>query len=70
MKLSKDQKRLIKLQTIIICIYIVLYPLAMLLAGRPMTWGQFALFAGISAVLYSLIAFLFVLGAKDPGKDD
>ena len=70
MKLSKDQKRLIKLQAINSGIFIVLYPLAMLLAGKTMTWGQFFLFVGIAVVIFGLVGFMYVLGSQVPEKKD
>ena len=70
MKLRKDQKRLLKLQAINTFVFIVLYPLAMLLAGKPMTWGQFFLFAGIAVVVFGLVGFLYVLGSQVSEKKD
>ena len=70
MKLSKDQKRLIKLQALYTGIFIVVYPLMTTVAGKPWTWGGFFLFAGISIVVFGLVGFLFVLGSSVPEKKD
>ena len=50
-------------------IYIVVFPLMTLVAGRHWTWGDFFLFAGITILLYGLIGFFYVLGSKIPKKD-
>ena len=70
MKLSKDQKRLIKLQALYTGIFIVVYPLMTSVAGKPWNWGEFCLFAGIAAVVFGLVGFLFVLGSNVPEKKD
>ncbi|MBP5560120.1 MAG: hypothetical protein J6X71_10210 [Bacteroidales bacterium] len=70
MKLSKDQKRLIKLQALYTGIFIVVYPLMTSVAGKPWNWGEFFLFAGIAVVVFGLVGFLFVLGSNVPEKKD
>lgn len=69
MKLSSDQKRLIKSFALFTGIYIVVIPLMTSVAGRDWTWSDFFLFAGITILLYGLIGFFFVLGSKIPKKD-
>ena len=69
MKLSSDQKRLIKSFALFTGIYIVIFPLMTSVAGRDWTWGDFFLFAGITILLYGLIGFFYVLGSKIPKKD-
>ncbi len=69
MKLNTDQKRIIKSFAIYTGIYIVVFPLMTLVAGRHWTWGDFFQFAGITILLYGLIGFFFVLGSKIPKKD-
>ena len=70
MNLSKDQKRLIKLQAVYTGIFIIVYPLVTSVAGKPWSWGEFFLFAGISLVVFGLVGFLFVLGSSVPGSKD
>lgn len=70
MKLRKEQKRLIKIQALYTGIFIVVYPLMITVAGKPWTWGEFFLFAGISIVVFGLVGFLFVLGSHEPEKKD
>lgn len=69
MKLSSDQKRLIKSFALFTGIYIVAIPLMTSVAGRDWTWGDFFQFAGVTILLYGLIGFFFVLGSKIPKKD-
>ena len=69
MKLSTDQKRLIKSFAMFTGIYIVVFPLMTSVAGRDWTWSDFFLFAGITILLYGLIGFFFVLGSKIPRND-
>ena len=69
MKLSTDQKRLIKSFALFTGIYIVVFPLMTLIAGRHWTWGDFFQFAGITILLNGVIGFFFVLGSKIPKKD-
>ena len=70
MKLSKDQKRLIKLVAMYTGIFIVVFPLMTLVAGRTWTWGDFFIFAGVAIVIYGLVGFLYVLGSSVPKKKD
>ena len=70
MKLTTDQKRLIKSFALFTGIYIVVFPLMTLIAGRHWTWGDFFQFAGITILLYGLIGFFYVIGSKIPKKDD
>ena len=69
MKLSNDQKRIIKSFALFTGIYIVVFPLMTSVAGRDWTWSDFFLFAGITILLYGLIGFFFVLGSKIPRND-
>ena len=50
-------------------IFIVVYPLMTLVAGRHWTWGDFSLFAGIAVLVFGLFGLIFVLGSKIPRKD-
>ena len=70
MKLSKDQKRLIKFQALYTGIFIVVYPLMTSVAGTQWTWVEFLLFAVISIAILGLVGFLFVLGSNVPGNKD
>jgi hypothetical protein len=70
MKLSKDQKRLIKLIAMYTGLFIVVFPLMTLVAGRTWTWGDFFIFAGVAIVIYGLTGFLYVLGSRIPKKKD
>ena len=70
MKLSKDQKRLIKIVALYTGIFIVVYPLVTRVAGTSWTWGDFFIFAGISILVMVLVGFLFVLGSTIPKKKD
>lgn len=70
MKLSKDQIRIIKSEAILICTLIVLYPLAMLLLGKPMSWNDFSLFAGIVLFVGIIQGLYFTIGSKVPTKED
>lgn len=69
MKLSADQKRIIKSVALFTGMNIVFIPLMTLVAGRHWTWGDFFLFAGITILLYGLFGFFYVLGSKIPKKD-
>lgn len=69
MKLSKDQKRLIKSMALFTGIFIVVYPLMTLVAGRDdWTWGEFFIFAGIAVAIFGVVGALYVLGSKNPKK--
>ena len=68
MKLSKDQKRLIKAVALYTGIFIVVYPLMTLVAGRDWTWGEFFIFAGIAVIVFGLVGAVYVLGSKIPKK--
>ena len=70
MKWSNDQKRSAKSLAMYTGIFIVVYPLMTLVAGRHWTWGDFFLFAGITILLYGLIGLIYVLGANIPKKDE
>ena len=70
MKLSDDQKRLIRSVAIYTGIFIVVYPLITSIAGTPWTWCDFFIFAGISILVMVLVGFLFVLGSTVPKKKD
>ena len=70
MKLSNDQKRIIKSLAMYTGIFIVVYPLMTLVAGRHWTWGDYFTFAGIAILVYALVGFFFVLGAKIPKKGE
>ena len=70
MKLSNDQKRIIKSIAMYTGIFIVVYPLMTLVAGKQWTWGDFFLFAGIAVLVFGLVGFIFVLGSKIPKKDE
>ena len=70
MKLSSDQKRLVKLFSLYTGIYIVVFPLMTLVAGRHWTWGDFFLFAGITSLVQGLLGCIYVLGSKIPKKDE
>ena len=70
MKLSNDQIRIIKSEAISVCTFIVFYPLAMLLFGKPMSWSDFFLFAGIMIVIGVLLGLLLTIGSKVPTKED
>ncbi len=69
MKLSSDQKRLIKFFAMFTGIYIVVFPLMTLLAGRDWTWGDYFQFAGITILINGLMGVIYVLGSKIPKKD-
>ena len=68
MKLSKDQKRLIKSIALYTGIFIVVYPLVTSIAGKPWTWYDILIFAGISIAVFGIVAFLYVLGSHVPEK--
>ena len=70
MKLSKDQKRLIKSVAMYTGIFIVVFPLMTLVAGRSWTWGEFFIFAGVAVVIFGLVGLLYVLGSHVPEKKD
>ena len=70
MKLSNDQKRIIKSIAMYTGIFIVVYPLMTLVAGKQWTWGDFFLFAGIAVLVFGLVGFIFVLGSKIPKIDE
>ena len=70
MKLSNDQKRIIKSIAMYTGIFIVVFPLMTLVAGRHWTWGDFFIFAGIVILIYGLVGFIYVLGSKVPKKDE
>lgn len=70
MKLSQDQIRIIKSEAISVCTFIVFYPLAMLLFGRPMSWSDFFLFAGIIIAIGVILGFFLTIGSKVPTKED
>ena len=70
MKLSKDQIRIIKSEAISVCTFIVFYPLATLLFGKPMSWSDFFLFAGIMVVLGVLLGLFLTIGSKVPTRKD
>ena len=70
MKLSNDQKRIIKSIAMYTGIFIVVFPLMTLVAGRHWTWGDFFIFAGIAILIYGLVGFIYVLGSKVPKKDE
>ena len=70
MKLSNDQKRIIRSIAMYTGIFIVVYPLMTLVAGKQWTWGDFFLFAGIAVLVFGLVGFIFVLGSKIPKKDE
>ena len=70
MKLSKDQIRIIKSEAISVCTFIVFYPLAMLLFGKPMSWSDFFLFAGIIIVGGIILGVFLTIGSKVPTKED
>ena len=69
MKWSNDQKRIAKSLAMYTGIFIVVYPLMTLVAGRHWTWGDFFLFAGIAVLVFGLFGLIFVLGSKIPRKD-
>ena len=68
--LSQNQIRIIKSEAISVCTFIVFYPLAMLLFGKPMTWSDFFLFAGIMIVIGILLGLFLTIGSKVPTKED
>ena len=70
MKLSKDQIRIIKSEVVSVCTFIIFYPLAMLLFGKPMSWNDFFLFAGIMVVIGILLGLFLTIGSKVPTKED
>ena len=70
MKLSKDQIRIIKSEAISVCTFIVFYPLAMFLFGKPMSWSDFFLFAGIMFVIGILLGLFLTIGSKVPTQED
>ena len=70
MKLSNDQKRIIKSLAMYTGIFIVIYPLMTLVAGRHWTWGDYFIFAGIAILVYGLVGLLYVLGSKIPKKEE
>ena len=70
MKLSNDQKRIIRSIALYTGIFIVVYPLMTLVAGKQWTWGDFFLFAGIAVLVFGLVGFIFVLGSKIPKIDE
>ena len=69
MKLSNDQKRIIKSLAMYTGIFIVVYPLMTLVAGKHWTWSDYFIFAGIAILVYGLVGLLYVLGSKIPKKD-
>ena len=68
MKLSKDQKRLIRSVAIYTGIFIVVYPLVTNIAGKQWTWYDILIFAGVSIAVFGIVAFLYVLGSHVPEK--
>ena len=70
MKLSKEQKRLIKLIALYVAIFIVVFPLMTRIAGRAWTWGDFFIFAGVAVCIFGVVGFLYVLGSHVPEKKD
>ena len=47
MKLSQDQKRIIRSFIVSFIVYLVFYPLFQFLFGKPMdSWGDYFLYAG------------------------
>ena len=70
MKLSKEQKRLIKSVALYTGIFIVVYPLMTSIAGKPWTWYDILIFAVIAIVIFGVVGFLYVLGSKSPKKDE
>lgn len=70
MKLSQDQIRIIKSEAISVCTFIVFYPLAMLLFGRPMSWSDFFLFAGIIIAIGVILGVFLTIGSRVPTKED
>ncbi len=70
MKLSNDQKRLIKSVAFFTGIFIVVNPLMTLVAGRHWTWGDFFLFFGSAVLVFGVVCLLYVLGSKIPKKDE
>ena len=51
-------------------IFIVIYPLMTLAAGRHWTWGGYFIFAGIAILVFGLVGVLYVLGSQIPKKRD
>ena len=70
MKLSKDQIRIIKSEAISVCTFIVIYPLAMLLFGKPLSWSDFFLLAGIMIVVGVILGVFLTIGSKVPTEED
>lgn len=70
MKLSNDQKRIIKSIAMYTGIFIVVYPLMTLVAGKHWTWDDYFLFSGIAILVFGLVGLIYVLGSKIPKKDE
>ena len=70
MKLSKDQKRIIRSFIVYFIGYLVFYPLFLLLFGKPVDWGDYFIFAGAMAVVGALMCAFFVIGSRIPPKND
>ena len=67
MKLSDDQKRILRIWIYNAAGYIVFYPFFRWLFTKEISWSDF-LTSGITAIFISLTGILFVLGAKTPDK--
>ena len=71
MKLSQDQKRIIRSFIVSFIVYLVFYPLFQFLFGKPMdSWGDYFLYAGTMAVIFALMCAFFVIGSRIPPKND
>ena len=70
MKLNKEQKNFIKRWAISGTLYIVLFPLGLLLAGKPMSWSLFLIFACIGIAIYALLGYLGVVIGHSSMNDD
>lgn len=67
MKLSDDQKQILRNWIYYAAGYIVFYPFFRWLFTKEISWSDF-LTSGITAIFVGLAGILFVIGAKIPKK--
>ena len=70
MELNKDQIRIIKSTVTYVCTALVIYPLARYLFGKPISWSDFFVFAGIMIAVGLIVGGFFTWGSKIPKKED
>ena len=70
MELSKDQVRVVKSTVIYVCASIVICPLGYYLIGKPMSWGDFFIFAGMMIAIGLIVGGFLTLGSIIHKKED